>query len=50
MTAQETLKHWRDNLSCEAQVKRQLADEMNNADTLEEMNLLNEIYILVYGK
>jgi hypothetical protein len=49
MTAEETLKYWRDNLSCEEQVKMQLSEEINNADTLEEMNLLNEIWILIYN-
>jgi len=50
MTAEETLKHWRENLSCEEQVRRQLAEEIANADTLKEMDLLSEIWILIYGK
>lgn len=48
MDAQETLKYWRENLSCEEQVKRQLADEYTNASTKEEIELLNEIRELIY--
>jgi hypothetical protein len=50
MNAEETLKYWRENLSCEEQVKRQLADEYANADTKEEIKLLDEIWKLVYEK
>jgi hypothetical protein len=49
MNAKETLQYWWDNLGCEEQVKYQLSEEINNADTLEEINLLNEIWILIYG-
>jgi hypothetical protein len=48
MNAEETLKYWRDKLSCEEQVKIQLSDEYANADTKEEIKLLNEIRQLVY--
>lgn len=50
MNAEETLKFWRDNLSCEEQVKRQLSDKYANTDSKEEMKLLNEIWKLVYEK
>lgn len=43
MTAEKTLKYWRDNLSCEEQVKMQLLDEYANADTPEEILKLKEI-------
>lgn len=48
MNAEETLIFWRENLSCEEHVKRQLADEYANAGTKEEIKLLNEIWKLVY--
>lgn len=47
MNPQETLKYWRDNLSCEEQVKRQLLEEYLNADTYEEIEFLDKIYDLI---
>tara|TARA_R110000782_G_scaffold185188_1_gene275423 strand:+ start:148 stop:318 length:171 start_codon:yes stop_codon:yes gene_type:complete len=50
MDAKNKLEYWRKNLSCEEQVKRQLAEEYANADTKEEINLLDEIWGLIYNK
>lgn len=47
MTAEETLKYWRKNLSCEEQVKKQLAQEYFNANSKKEINFLNDIYKLI---
>ncbi|AGH56713.1 hypothetical protein Phi19:2_gp096 [Cellulophaga phage phi19:2] len=47
--AESTLQYWRDNLSCEAQVKRQLADEYANAESQENIEILDEIWDLVYN-
>jgi hypothetical protein len=47
-TPEETLKNWRNNLSCEEQVKRQLSDEFANAETQEELDRLNKIWDLIY--
>jgi hypothetical protein len=48
MTPEETLEHWRKELSCEAQVKRQLLEEFANAETEEEIQFLNKILELIY--
>jgi len=48
MTAKETLKYWREKLSCEEQVKMQLAQEYLNANSKKEINFLNDIYKLIY--
>lgn len=48
MTPKETLKYWRENLCSEEAVKRQLADQYANADTKEEIKLLDEIRGLIY--
>lgn len=47
-TPEETLKYWRDNLSCEEQVKMQLSEEYLNAYTDEEISFLNKIHNLIY--
>ena len=49
MTAEETLKYWRDNLSCDDQVKRQLAEEYANARTKKDNMLLDKIFDLIYN-
>ena len=48
MNPEETLKYWRDNLSCEEQVKMQLSEEYLNAYTDEEISFLNNIHNLIY--
>lgn len=48
MNEEETLKYWRDNLSCEEQVKMQLTEEYLNAKTHEEISFLDKIYDLIY--
>ena len=50
MTPEETLKYWRDNLSCEEQVKRQLLEEYVNSETEEYDIFLDKIYDLIYGE
>jgi len=47
MTPEETLKYWRENLSCEEQVKMQLADSYANADNKKEWEFLNKISKLI---
>lgn len=49
MEAKNRLEYWRKNLSCEEQIKRQLADEYANACTKEEIKLLDEIRNLIYN-
>ena len=43
------LEYWRKNLCSEDGVKRQLADSYANADTEEEIKLLDEIWDLIYN-
>jgi hypothetical protein len=50
MIGEETLKSWRIKLNCENAVKRQLAEEYANADTKEEIKLLDEIWELIYKR
>jgi hypothetical protein len=47
MTPEETLKYWRENLSSEEQVKRQLSEEYANADTEERIIFLDKISELI---
>jgi hypothetical protein len=49
MEAKKKLEYWRKHLNCEEAVKRQLADEYANADTKEEIKLLDEIWDLIYN-
>lgn len=49
MTSIEKLDYWRKHLSCEEQVKMQLAEEYANTDNKEEIKLLDEIWELVYS-
>ena len=49
MEAKNKLEYWRKHLNCEEAVKRQLADEYANADTKEEIKLLDEIWDLIYN-
>ena len=49
MKAKNKLEYWRKNLSCEEQVKRQLVDEYANAETKEDIKLLDEIWELIYN-
>jgi len=46
-SAKETLNFWRENLSCEEQVKRQLAESYCNAENKSEYDFLNEISKLI---
>jgi len=43
MNAKETLEYWRKELSCEEQVKMQLAEEYANASNQAEYLFLEEI-------
>lgn len=49
MEAKNKLEYWRKHLNGEEAVKRQLADEYSNADTKEEIKLLDEIWDLIYN-
>jgi len=50
MNPEETLKYWRNNLSCEEQVKMQLSEEYINAQTDEYIIFLDKIYNLIYSE
>jgi len=50
MEAKNKLEYWRKHLKCEEAVKRQLADEYANADTKEDIKLLDEIWDLIYNQ
>ena len=47
MTAEDKLKHLQKHLKGEEEIKRQLADEYANADSPDEINLINETLDLV---
>lgn len=49
MEAVNKLKFWRQFLGSEEAVKRQLSDEYANADTKEDIELLDQIWSLIYG-
>lgn len=48
IVASSKLKHWRKQLKCEEAVKRQLAEEYANADTKEEIKILDEVHELIH--